>query len=74
MFQVLEYEIAPNERIVIDDKLKTQFRQIALYDEDSEVRKLVLARITDQSVCKQIALNDKDPEVRKLALARITDQ
>jgi len=28
MFQVLEYEIAPNERIVIDDKLKTQYRGI----------------------------------------------
>jgi len=28
MFQVLEFEIAPNERIVIDDKLKTQYRGI----------------------------------------------
>jgi hypothetical protein len=28
MFQVLEFEIAPHERIVIDDKLKTQYRGI----------------------------------------------
>jgi len=28
MFQVLEFEIAPDERVVIDDKLKTQYRGI----------------------------------------------
>jgi hypothetical protein len=28
MFQVLEFEIAPHERIVIDDKLKTQYKGI----------------------------------------------
>lgn len=28
MFQVLEYSIAPQERVVIDDKLKTQYKGI----------------------------------------------
>jgi hypothetical protein len=28
MFQVLEFEIAPQEKVVIDDKLKTQYRGI----------------------------------------------
>ena len=28
MFQVLEFEIAPKERVVIDDKLKTQYKGI----------------------------------------------
>jgi hypothetical protein len=28
MFQVLEFEIAPQERVVIDDRLKTQYRGI----------------------------------------------
>jgi hypothetical protein len=28
MFQVLEFEIAPHERVVIDDKLKTQYKGI----------------------------------------------
>jgi hypothetical protein len=28
MFQVLEFDIAPHERVVIDDKLKTQYRGI----------------------------------------------
>jgi hypothetical protein len=28
MFQVIEFEIAPNEKVVIDDKLKTQYKGI----------------------------------------------
>jgi hypothetical protein len=28
MFQILEFSIAPNERVVIDDKLKTQYKGI----------------------------------------------
>ena len=28
MFQILDFNIAPNERVVIDDKLKTQYQGI----------------------------------------------
>ena len=46
----------------------------ALNDKDTEIRKLAIARTTDQSVFRHVALNDKDPEIRKLAITRTTDQ
>ena len=46
----------------------------ALNDKDSEIRKLAIAKSTDQGVFRHVALNDKDPEIRKLAIARSTDQ
>ena len=47
--------------------------KIALNDEDNpEIRKFALSKITDQSVFGEIALNNKDnPEIRKFALEQI---
>jgi hypothetical protein len=47
---------------------------IAKNDEDSDIRKAAVERVTDQSVLADVAKNDEDSDVRKDAVERVTDQ
>ena len=44
---------------------------VALNDNDTEVRKLAVSKLIIQSTLSNVALNDKDAEVRKLAIKRL---
>ena len=51
-----------------------QLKEAALSDEEWEVRKAAVKKLTDQGAIKEVALSDEDSVVRKAALEKLTDQ